>query len=575
MFDVNQAVTALQSTLSGGMEEPESGWPTGAPAREYLRSPAAYHVAKYASDSGLYLFHYEHRAHLELPLDWAPDHDESVVERPQWNQGILPERKYQSFRHDQLIGSYHPGHRAKWATHELCHALVGYAWRPDASPLFTATAGRLAELLPVVLYYFFDECHLRRCPVHAHGGALFRTHCVDCERLAGGDASDPHVRERLADGLRYLDRELAAVARTRRLRRPVPHIWGSLDLCSDGLAYASAHGRRLHSETFHRYAELFVAEGEGWHQDLGALEERIVAVTRAILLDEPLTPWSRDSKSGRAHWIRQDIGWRMLCVAHQCEEDVSEVLHKGVAQFSDRSVDLTDALATLEDAYRELHEDVVLPAWEEVIAVGYRLPTGDGVAVEQVLEGVQSALPATALAYGLEMRELVEDFLSQDAPERVPLARRFGNWLSPTLETPLVDLVQYEVMSATVGPRDGTAIALADEDNSGVVELTLAAGIGAGLFAVQPVQLAEDVEFGDRTLVAGDLPDVDGAPVESYPCGLLCFRNIMGQLETVELAVDVAEILIQGENIQSIDEGIREALCQLGVLVPTHYALDD
>jgi hypothetical protein len=122
---------------------PQGPWPGCAPSSEFLRSPAAMRVGQLAARDGLTLFHFEHRVHLPLPLDWVPEHDPELAEPPQWVGGVLPEAKYQSFQHDSPLGSFHPGHRAKWSTHELCHALVGFAWRrawPSCCPWRCTTA---------------------------------------------------------------------------------------------------------------------------------------------------------------------------------------------------------------------------------------------------------------------------------------------------------------------------------------------------------------------------------------------------------------------------------------------------
>lgn len=222
---------------------PDGGWPGGSPESDYCRSPAAARVGSFAAQSGLRLFHYELREQFDLPAGWLP---EEIAEEhslsPEWERGVLAERKYQSFRHDQMLGGFNPGHRGKWSTHELCHGLVGFGYRIDPSPLFIATAGRLAELVPVVLWYFLDEIGLQRCPIHQGGGALFRVYCPDCERLAGSARTSQPVEPLLQEAAAFMDRELAAVARSRRTGRPVPHQWATLNLCSDGLAYAHAHG---------------------------------------------------------------------------------------------------------------------------------------------------------------------------------------------------------------------------------------------------------------------------------------------------------------------------------------------
>ena len=231
MFDVDAATAFLRDAPT------DLAVPPGLPAHELSRSPCAARVGDLATASGLFAFHYEHRSRLAPPVDWVP------WDPPEWDAGRLPEAKYAAFRHDLPIASFHPGHRAKWSAHELCHALVGFGWRADASPLWNATAARLAELLPVVLWYFLDEVRLTRCP--RHDGPLFTASCDDCEAVA---CARPWSREdaaHLRAAADFLDRELAAIARTRRLGVPVPHIRGSLDLCSDGIAYAAAHGPRL------------------------------------------------------------------------------------------------------------------------------------------------------------------------------------------------------------------------------------------------------------------------------------------------------------------------------------------
>ena len=144
----------------------------GAPAHELLRSPASQAVGRLAMQSNLLLSHFEHRVELALPEEWLPTDRPDLGETPVWQNGVLPEAKYQAFRHDRISGSFHPSHRAKWTGHELCHGLVGFAWKPSASRFFHALASRLAEVLPVALWYFLDEANLRRCPSHQGGAAL-------------------------------------------------------------------------------------------------------------------------------------------------------------------------------------------------------------------------------------------------------------------------------------------------------------------------------------------------------------------------------------------------------------------
>mgnify|MGYP001311127820 CR=1 FL=1 len=574
MFDVDRAIDSLKaSAISMQDVQLDETVRMGAPAAEYMRSPAAYRVAKAAQDSGLFLFHYETRQHLELPEHWVPEHQPELADPPQWVDGVLPERKYQSFRHDQLIGGFHPGHRAKWSTHELCHGLVGFAWTPDATPFFLATAGRLSELLPVVLYYFLDECFLHRCEIHQYGGALFRSHCPACEAVATVDVTDPNVRMRLQDAARYLDQELAAIARSRRLGIPVPHIWGSLDLCSDGLAYARAHGPRLQSDAFRWYMELFNTPSEGWFTELGALEARVADVARHLTVGAPLPAWGGDALRCREQWMRQDIGWRLCTVWEQCDEESGRELMDALVPFADRSAPLDASLARLESAYAALTDAFVLPSWDEVVAVGYELPNGQGVSAEQVLEGVRSAIPVTSTALGTQLPVLVTRFAKEVAPKRQRLATRFHQWLSPQCSGPVRALLAYEAMLVSTGPRDGIADILNGEEVAPNDGLCLAEGVVVQEFDVQPAALLEDVSFGDRTYADGALTDVDGAPVPHYPCGIICFRTREGQVETVEVEPHVAAQLRAGADVSQLDDNLVAALISLGILVPSRWTL--
>ena len=143
----------------------------GAPTHELLRSPAAQRIGILAAQSGLLLSHFETRLDLEWPEEWEPHNRPDLGQPQRWKGGVLPETKYRSFSHDRIIGSFHPSHRAKWTAHELCHGLVGFAWSPNFNRFHHALAARVSEVLPVALYYFFDEAGLRRCPDHAERSA--------------------------------------------------------------------------------------------------------------------------------------------------------------------------------------------------------------------------------------------------------------------------------------------------------------------------------------------------------------------------------------------------------------------
>lgn len=501
-----------------------TAWPAGAPAADFLRSPAASRVGRLAADQGLFLFHFEHRAHLPLAPEFlAPDADPGLAAPPEWEDGRLPEAKYQSFRHDLRIGSFHPGHRGKWTTHELCHALVGCAWRPGASPLFHATAARLAELLPVVLYYFLDEVRLRACPDHAGGGPLFSDYCAACERLAveGPAAPSADDRDAVRDAARYLDKELAAIARTRRLGRPIGHRWGSLDLCTDGLAYAAAHGARLGSRPFARFADQFLQGPAGAYADLDALEARVVAVARAIAVGEPLPPLVADPASGRWRWVVQDVGWRLI--------EARTVAARSFHRAADAVIDALAAATPGEAAVAKARER--WPLGPEVFDVGYPL-LGSGSSAPQLDAGLRAACPLVMELFDDAGHDPVPAFAAADPAVREPIGDRFAAWLA----------AGGSEMAATLAAFEASLRYAASDPLVGVLGAGegLRSGVGVRALSARwdPVEISDRAESGELTgrWAEGRLhvEVADGDPVTERPTRLLVARDAAGEVAVVD-----------------------------------------
>lgn len=413
------------------MTDMTAGDVPGAPAHELARSPAAGRVGALAAAAGLGMAHFEHRHHLPLPEDWTPPGRPELGDPPAWSSGSLPESKYQSFRHDLLLGSFHPGHRAKWTGHELLHGLVGFAWRPGASRLFLALAARLAEVLPVALWYFFDEVDLRRCPAHAGQGPLFGAWCGACEDAARrGPDPRPAERERwLAEGRAFVDRELASALRSRRDGRPRSSPYATLDLMSDGLAYAEAHAARLGSPGFEELVARFFPPSTGHHADLEALEARVLELVDAVTGATPVAAVT-PLRGGRWRFVAQDLGARLLQIRADTDGDCALELDRAIAQLAARP-DEAGVAATI-DAYRALHDDWELPPPEAVFAVGYPLPLGLGSDLEQLERGLESACPNALAPFAPDqLRAVVADFAAADlaAPRRAPIGRRLVAFL--------------------------------------------------------------------------------------------------------------------------------------------------
>ncbi|MGM0575660.1 MAG: hypothetical protein ACQEXJ_08020 [Myxococcota bacterium] len=526
----------------------------GAPDHELSRSPASAAVGRLAAASGLGMFHFEHRVRLPLPEEWLPADRPDLAGAETWRAGVLPEAKYQSFRHDLLLGSFHPGHRAKWTGHELCHGLVGFAWRPDASRLFHALAARLAEVLPVALWYFLDEAGLRRCPEHTGGGPLFGTFCPACEEAAarGPVEGDPEAERWLREGRAFVDRELAAVQRSVRLGRPVSHRLATLDLASDGLAYAAAHGDRLDSPAFRRFVETFFTPGQGLHDSLDALEARVLEVCDALCgVGE-----AAQLAGGRWRWITQDVGWRLLQVHAETEGEAAAELERMVDRLAHEPSEAT--VGEVVAGYAALFDEWVLPDPEDVFAVGYDLPGGVGRSVRQVAEGIPTACPRTWEALGSDVLDVAADFVRVEEPARRPLGRRFAAYLEATRPGPEADLARYEAAVAHAAPADATASTL-----------------GASEARDDLRRLADGVEL---LTVGHDVGVERPAPLDK-PLELALARGVDGDVRVAEVSPEAAAAL-RRLRAGPVDRGALgvgsdevAALEGLGFVVPVAWGL--
>ncbi len=445
------------------------------PERDLLRSPVARRIAELADRRGLFLFDCEARLQLELPEHWLPVSrpDLGVTgEPPTWHRGLLGESKYLSFRHDLLIGSLHPGHRAKWSAHELCHGLVGFAWRTDASALFHALAARLAEVLPVAVWYFFDESGLSRCPRHAHQTEVGPGFCAACEdtQARGPRKLNDADRDFVLRGKAFVASEIAAIRKAIKTGAPVYTPHGGIDLMTDGLNYASAHLARLRSpETSSFMAHFFPTPGRGRFDTLEAMLDHVEALAShlaAVALGEVRddddtsdTPVREPSIGALVRvvpcnvHIAQDLGSRILQVAADAEGECHAQLLSLVARLGEATVAaergqgdvharMVAAIVETIRGYIGLFEDWELPPAEEVFATGYRLPLGVenisdddvlggfpdlGLSRQSLVDGLASACPASMERLQLADRldALLDGFLVERPPSRRPLSRRF------------------------------------------------------------------------------------------------------------------------------------------------------
>jgi hypothetical protein len=538
----------------------------GAPAHELQRSSASLEIARQAARSQLFFAHFERRAQLPVPAHWLPEH--AQLAPAMFVGGVLPESKYQSFRHDLLVASFHPSHRAQWTAHELCHGLVGFAYRPGASTLFHVLAAWLAELVPVALWYFFDEVDLRRCPRHRGGGPLFQAHCAACEREAergpgeSGRSGDRARRE----GMRFVKRELAAIRRSRRLGRPVGTRFATIDLAEDAVSYVAGHGPRLRAPEMERFSASFFGAHQGQHSSLEALEARVLALCESLCGGSAPRAW----RATRWDYAAQDVGYRLLTLRAQTDPAVAQPLDRLIDRLA--AARSEPGLRACVRGYRALFAATrrerskaarALPAPETLFALGYALPDGLGCAEAQMRDGIASACPSTWQALGARRADILRDFCAADRDERVPIGRRFAAYLSAHEPGALADLARVEAAITHVAPREPWLDCL-DPFEAKRAELQLAPG-------VEIVRIEHDV-LGSSGSAARR------ARAFATPRALLVLRRVgASEVDVLELPAEQATHLAASAQTGlpraafAMEETTLDELVRAGVLVPTAY----
>jgi len=499
---------------------------------------------------------------LKLPPAWLPAGIEEQA--PSFQGGVLAEPKYQAFRHDLLIASFHPGHRAQWTAHEMCHALVGFAYRPDGSTLFHALAAWLAELLPVTLWYFLDEADVRKCARHAGSGPLFQTYCEACEQaaLTGPRAPDRRSGQCIKEGRAYLQRELLAIARSRKQGVPQGTRFATIDLAQDALSYAAGHAARLRAPETERFTAQFFAARQGLHDSLEALEERVLELFEYLCGEAPAKPW----RATRWDYAAQDVGYRLLSLRAQAGGQTAREL--------DRLIDALAAQRTEAGLTRVIDDYVALQAGTgktrvrgllapaELFAVGYPLPRGHGSSLMQVSEGLASACPGAFQALGRKQREVASQFCAQDVPVRAPIGRRFARFMAEQRPGPIAELAQVEAAISHVAARDtlGASLDFADARDD---QLKVANG-------VEVVRITHDV-------LSVEPQQVTRAPALPEARALLILRGRTGDVDVMELALEFAARIEQSRErplprkLFGLDDATLNELLAAGVLVPARY----
>jgi hypothetical protein len=392
----------------------------GADPRDYHRSSVAKRIFHLAKENNLVFAHYEYRWPIPLPQSWMSEKDQYAQGEVHWNQGVLSELKYQSFRHDSAVCNFHPGQSSKWGAHELCHKLVGFAFKPDADILFHTLAAWAAEVLPVTVYYFWDEIDSFKCAKHQNYSFMPATYCKRCEEKAEVQSQKKEEYKEL--GWKFLNLQLTAIEASIKQSKLLPAPYLSLDLADDAYYYTLSQFPRLSSETYKEFVETHVPL-QLYSKSLEDLLIRIRNVAAAIIETKDLKPFGLSA----IDWKVLDMGFRGFELSESIESNKDFVkLTNDFLQHKN--------ISTYVAGYKSFSENYDLPSLQEFFGVGYNLTNDLGYFEPQVIEGIKTLLPES---FDRLKDEDIAAFLENDRASRKFLGER----LSPYLKT---DVTQVE-----------------------------------------------------------------------------------------------------------------------------------
>ena len=382
------------------------------PLGEVVASPFAIRAVALAVASGASSVHYELRVPVPWPDRFATDDAVATDAHGYWDVGVLQAGKYRSFTQDEPFATYNPNHMSKWGPHELMHRVCGFFWRPGATRWETYVGARLNELLPVVLWYGFDElARLDRDGFSRVRDANDRPARLKDARWLVEPSPELEARVRrgltnFREGFTHFDREMAAIDEELKLGRPVTAPHEFLNSSSDAIAYVVGHFGRLTDPVVGAMIGTVLQSGRDFVPSIPAYRARIEndlerLVREPIVLDQDLI---RARHRGRLVW---DLAHR--CAHHERArlarlepgfETAGEVMAECWSGDSSRWVEAIDALAdSLPGAARHV-----------ALATGLQ-EHGDQAAAasaEQVLDGIASIAPVLASAdVGVRLAEVV------------------------------------------------------------------------------------------------------------------------------------------------------------------------
>ena len=267
----------------------------GVPGGDFTLSPLSMRLGAMGAAQGVSFYQHELRTHVPLPEHLHPEVNSGGEGwEPQWENGVLTEPRYFSFRIDGRLQCYNPNHRRQWRPHEVMHACSRFFWRPDMTRFEAYLGARLNELLPIVHWYGWDEVFRPVCSKH-RGQRLYQEYCVACEEaakpyweLSAQEVDDlrPVALRHAEHAIEHWSSEWEACLRELEsgIRHPVAR--PRLDASSDALGYVLGHWNRMTAWSMGAWMERFLVPGRDYFQKVEEQARWVMQVHAELLSAE-------------------------------------------------------------------------------------------------------------------------------------------------------------------------------------------------------------------------------------------------------------------------------------------------
>ena len=430
---------------------PWAEW-SGVPIGELLASPLGLRACVLGLQRGVVATHHELRRGLPWREELLADDSVKDADADEWVGGVLRASKYGAFLQDGPLLTLDSNHQSRWTPHEFLHRACGFFHRSDMSRWECYLGARLAELLPVVHWYGFDQV-ARLDELRFDRGEAAANPSAPRGDARWLEESPEAVRRRmeqtgecLRSGLTHAAMEFAAVERERTTGRQVVVKHPFLNAASDATAYVVGHEARLMDSRVARVLESVPRLGEERWDTVVGYQGHVESVLDRLLFEDLVLDMEavQGPRKGR-------ILWDALLRKTLVEEDVPGEAFDPSALFAVARSGLEGEVIDLQSAWETLGQAVD----EDVLALGLPLSAEvEGSAPEQLVEGLESNGPATFawLQDHDETGEGLRVFLEETLWTRAPLLRRMERSLEQTGDPVGAGVARIEqLLSSAVG----------------------------------------------------------------------------------------------------------------------------